>query len=134
MIQLASRWVWLLPVGSGGQNVWGRFDHERPTFDLGLILLLLTAAVVVLAIWLVLPRWGSRFRANGPRALFHELCRAHGLGASSRRLLKRLAAARAMANPAELFVEPGHFEKEDLPPALQSEKLALERLRDQLFN
>jgi hypothetical protein len=115
-------------------NVWGRFDHERPTYDLGQILLILAAAVVVAAMWLLLPRLGGRRRLNSPRALFYELCRAHGLGASSRRLLRRLAAARGMTNPAALFVEPRHFEKDHLPPELQAENLALERLRDQLFN
>jgi hypothetical protein len=133
MMDLLSQWILLLAVSSGGQNVWGRFDHERPTYDVGQILLVLAGVVVVAAIGLVLLRIRGRFRTNSTRALFRELCRAHGLSQSSRRLLKRLAAARGLSNAAELFVEPRHLELDDLPPGLQAAGKRLQILRERLF-
>jgi hypothetical protein len=134
MIEPLSRGIALLSVSSGRWHVWGRFDHERPTYDLGQILLVLFAAVVVAALGLVLLRWCGRFRTNSSGALFRELCRAHALSQSSRRTLKRLASARGLTHSSVLFVEPRHFETSDLPPALRDAKVDLGRLRDQLFN
>ena len=133
MIEPLSRWIALLSVSSGRWQVWGRFDHGRPTYDLGQILLVLCAAVVVAALGLVLLRWCGRFRTNSSGALFRELCHAHGLSQSSRRALKRLAAARRLTNPAALFVEPRDFETSDLPPALRVAEKELQLLRDRLF-
>jgi hypothetical protein len=133
MIELLSRCTSLLSVSSAGQNVWGRFDHQRPTYDLGHILLVFAAALVVAAAGLVLMRLRGSFRTNCTRALFRELCRAHGLSQSGRRLMKRLAAARGLPNPLLLFVEPRHFDLNDLPQGLQPARAELQSLRDQLF-
>ena len=132
MIEPLLSWTSLLSVTSA-QNVWGRFDHQRPTYDVLQILLALTAALVVAAAGLALLRFAGRFRASSPRALFRELCRAHGLDASGRRLLKKLAAARGLSNPSLLFVEPKFFEATDMPAALQSSGTRLQRLHDDLF-
>jgi hypothetical protein len=134
MIEPLSRWIALWSLSYGRWHVWGRFDHERPTYNLGQILLVLCIAVVVAALGLILLRWCGRFLTNNSGALFRELCRAHDLSQSSRRTLKRLAAARGLTHLSVLFVEPGHFETSDLPPALLDAKVNLERLRDQLFN
>ncbi|HEY3395883.1 MAG TPA: hypothetical protein VGK58_24485 [Lacipirellulaceae bacterium] len=133
MTEPLSRWIALLSVSSEGWHVWGRFDHERPTYGLGQILLVLSAAVVAIAIGVVLLRLAGRFRTNSSRAFFREMCRAHGLSPSSRRALLRLAAARGLTNPSLLFVEPRHFETTDLPPALQAAGTELQRLHDRLF-
>ena len=133
MIELFPRWIARLSVSSGRWHVWGRFDHQRPTYDLGQILLVLFAAVVGVALALVLWRWCGRYRTNSSGALFRELCRAHGLSQSSRRTLKRLAAARGLAHPAALFVEPRHFETSDLPPALRVAEKDVQHLRERLF-
>ena len=133
MIEPPSRWIGMLLLSTGGQEVWGRFDHERPTYGLGQILLVLGAAGVVTALGLVFLRLAGRFRTSSSRAFFRELCRAHGLSQSSRRTLKRLAAARGLTNPAVLFVEPRHFEANDVPHAIQGAEDELRRLRDQLF-
>jgi hypothetical protein len=133
MIEQLLQWTLLLSDSSPGQNVWGRFDHQRPTYDLGQILLVIAAALVVAAAGLVLMRLRGRFRTNSTPALFREFCRAHGLGQSGRRLLKRLAAARGLPNPLPLFVEPRHFDVNDLPQGLQPARTELQSLRDQLF-
>ncbi|HJQ81577.1 MAG TPA: hypothetical protein VJ828_16565 [Lacipirellulaceae bacterium] len=133
MTEPLSRWIALLSASSEGWHVWGRFDHERPTYDLWQILLVLCAAVVATALGVVLLRLAGRFRTNSSRAFFRELCRAHGLSPSNRRALLRLAAARGLLNPSLLFVEPRHFETTDLPPALQVVEKELQLLRDRLF-
>lgn len=68
-----------------------------------------------------------------PGRLFHELCRAHGLDASSRRLLRRLASHARLSQPALIFVEPQWFDPAGLPPSLTAEQPHLEQLRARLF-
>jgi hypothetical protein len=133
MIEAISQWIRSPLISTVRQNVWGRFDHQRPVYDLGQILMILAAAAVAAAVGLVFMRLLGRIRTNSPQELFRELCRAHGLTRSSRRLLKQLAAARKLSHPAALFLEPSYFEFSDLPPALQSAKKDLQGLRDRLF-
>jgi hypothetical protein len=133
MTQLFQQCFWLVAATSNGQ-VWGRFDHQRPRYDTGRILTILTLAVLAVTIGLFLVRMRSSFQTESKRGLFLDLCRAHGLNASSRRLLKRLAAARGLKNSATLFVEPRYFDSTDLPQALQSVKADLQRLGDRIFS
>jgi hypothetical protein len=118
-------------------RVWGRFDHQRPADGVDqmiLITALAMLAAVVLLIWLRDGRRPQRhFVSNSAAQLFRELCRAHGLNFSSRRLLKRLAAARGLASPAVLFVEPRHFDAAKLPACLQPAANDLHHLRARLF-
>jgi hypothetical protein len=122
----------LLAASSNGQ-VWGRFDHQPPAYDNGELLTILTLAVLFITVILLLIRVRSIFQTDSKRGLFSELCHAHGLKASSRRLLTRLAAARRLKNPSLLFVEPAHFESSNLPHAMQHAADELQLLRDQIF-
>jgi hypothetical protein len=132
MTQLLPQWFWLLAARSNGQ-VWGRFDHKRPAYDSGQLLMILTFAAIVVTMGLLLVRMRSKFQTDSKRALFSDLCRAHGLNAFSRRLLKRLAAGCGLTDAATLFVEPRHFESNDLPRALQAVKGELQCLRDRIY-
>jgi hypothetical protein len=73
---------------------------------------------------------------DSPPELFRELCRAHGLSWSTRRLLKRLAAEWQMSSPARLFVEPDRFNAACLPAEWQEPENAeqLDRLSKKLFD
>ena len=97
---------------------------------LGLTAVLLAALLV----WhFISSRASGRLPSNNPRTLFRELCRAHHLGASNRRLLMRLAVARGLASPAILFVNPKYFDTEDLPEVFSEKSEQLIQLRRQLF-
>jgi hypothetical protein len=133
MIEAISQWIRLPLFSSVRQNVWGRFDHKQPVYDFGQIFMILAAAALAAAAGLVCMRLLRRIRTDSPQQLFRDLCRAHELTRSSRRLLKQLAVARKLSHPSALFVEPMYFEMSDLPPALQSARSDLQRLRDQLF-
>jgi hypothetical protein len=138
MIQNASSSVSLLAASQEMHRVWGRFDHANPADGTSQLLIVAgIAAIVALSflIWIRSARRPARvFISNGPAKLFRELCRAHGLGYRSRRLLKRLASARNVASPALLFVEPEHFEPSALPASFQSSAQELRQLRAQLFD
>lgn len=122
----------LLTASPNGQ-VWRSFDQARPEYDPDQLLMILTFVAIVVTMGLLLVRMRSQFQTDSKRALFSELCRAHGLNASSRRLLKRLAAARRLSHAATLFVEPQYFDTSDMSPALQAAMDELQRLRDQIF-
>ena len=72
-------------------------------------------------------------RCHNPWKLFRELCQIHNLDRSSQRLLARVAKARRLDQPAQIFLTPGVFEPAGLPPALRDRGDHLLRLRSQLF-
>jgi hypothetical protein len=120
------------------QAVWGRFDHERPGFTLTHLWILLGIAALLASVAVASYRSSRRsrrdFDVDSHAKLFRELCRAHQLPFAGRRLLKRLAAARGIAEPARLFIEPKHFDPVDLPADLLRAAGKIQRIRDRLFH
>ena len=107
--------------------------------DIGPYELLILSSVTVLVVIAMVWRKSSRrrrrdFDYNSPPRLFSELCRAHQLTRSNRRLLKQLAAARNLKSAATLFVEPEYFDLTILPPALKPSAQELRQLRHRLFD
>jgi hypothetical protein len=98
---------------------------------------LLSIVAVLVTVAIVAFRSAQRserdFTNDNPRQLFRELCGAHKLPFASRRLLKRLASARGLAEPALLFVDSGYFETSNLPVDLQRSAAEIRSLRDRLF-
>jgi hypothetical protein len=119
------------------RSVWGRFDHERPRFDATHMWTILSIAALVVGLAVVSYRSSRRarreFDVDSATKLFRELCRAHRLSFGNRQLLKRLAAARSLSDPALLFVEPRHFDITHLPDQLRQSAEQIRRLRDRLF-
>lgn len=68
-----------------------------------------------------------------PGALFRALCRAHQLGRFDRSLLKQLARAHQLEQPALLFVEPARFDTEALGEAFRRQRDRIAGLRARLF-
>jgi hypothetical protein len=132
----AADWIYLLSARQDEFRVWGRFDHGRTTFGPEQMLLsggivLIVAAVLV---WNRFTRRAQRtFTCNSSSRLFRELCRVHRLNGAARRLLKSLAAARGLENPALVFVKPECFEPADLPPQLAASAAELRQLFQRLF-
>lgn len=72
-------------------------------------------------------------RCNDPHKLFRELCLAHKLDRTSRRLLLQLAEAGRFAQPAQVFVTPAAFEAARLPASLRGRTNEVNQLRERLF-
>lgn len=120
-------------------NVWGRFDgqHGAPLFG-GRELTILSGVVAVVVVTLIW-QWIERrrphdFRCNRPNRLFDELCKAHRLDRSSRRLLKQLAESRGLTDAGVLFVEPIHFDTARIPAELANAAKQIRQLRHRLFD
>ncbi len=136
-----TQWLHQLPLLLAARmdlpRVWGRFDHQRPSFDWSQLLLIAGASALAIAAVVVWHRLTGRssknFSLNSPARFFNELSSAHGLRRSSRRLLKRLAAARGLPNPTMLFVEPKHFDSANLPDDLKPSADEVGQLRNRLF-
>jgi hypothetical protein len=129
---------WLIVAGQEYRAVWGRFDHEKPGFTTTHLWTLLSLAALLIATLVVAYRSSRRnkleFTSDSSRRLFRELCRAHRLTWANRRLLRHLAEARQVAQPADLFVDASCFDTMNLPKRLQPSSREIERLRDQLFS
>jgi hypothetical protein len=99
-----------------------------------LLLAAVTLLVIVTVVWQTISTRRRRdFHYDSPPRLFADLCRAHKLNWSSRRLLKHLAAASGLKSPAMLFVEPEHFDMTNVPIALKASAAELRQLRQKLF-
>ena len=70
---------------------------------------------------------------DDPLKLFRQLCAAHKLDFTTRRLLMQLATALEMPQPAALFITPTAFEASKLPPQLRNEAKRIKSLGQQLF-
>ena len=121
------------------QNYFGEWDRlahllEYVSYEL-LILSAVTLLVIVTIAWQIIAQRRKRdFLYNSEPRLFAELCRAHKLSWSNRRLLKQLAAARGLKSSVALFVEPEYFEMANVPPALRASATELRQLRRRLFD
>lgn len=129
-------WI-LLAAREEMHRVWGRFDHEKPALEtthIVIAVVLVSVVVITVIVTLIRQKRESRtFRCDSNIKLFWDLCAAHNLRRRGRRLLKRLAHARGLTNPALLFVEPQHFDAASLPVEWRESASELERIRERLF-
>jgi hypothetical protein len=128
--------AWSLPIAIE----WNALLFARSGFRVGGVSWFVICTLVVLAIvalWM-LARWrrgeSTGSVRNSPRALFYELCRVHALASAERQLLWALAEGRQFAQPSQVFVDPGAFDDDRMPPALSGRRSELARLRDRLFD
>lgn len=98
------------------------------------VLFLASFAALVWLMARLARRHDKRGSYNNPGALFRSLCKLHQLDRTQRKLLTRLAQARRLEQPAALFLEPLHFETEDLSPPWQAQAATLRGLRCVLFS
>jgi hypothetical protein len=94
----------------------------------GLVIGLVSAAMVIAN------RVAHHRRYKSPSALFHGLCRLHGLDAASRRLLKQVVRFHRLPHPARLFIEPKWLDPANLGASFQSQAGQLQELRGRLFS
>jgi hypothetical protein len=112
------------------------FRTKRATFQYSDLIAWIIVAALLIAALAFLARVVARREKqtfSSPRALFRELCKAHDLDLASRRLLRRLARAAAIRQPARLFLEPQRFEPTALSADLRAQWPAIEALRAKLF-
>lgn len=72
-------------------------------------------------------------RCNDPEKLFRELCQTHELEKDDRLLLRQLAEACGLAQPALVFLQPEAFTRGELPEALQPRAAQLNELQRRIF-
>jgi hypothetical protein len=138
MMRLANLGFLLFASRQEMHRVWGRFDNERPGISSSQWMILIGVVVLVLLagmVWRIAKQRSARtFSSDSCAKLFRELCAAHGFRRASRRLLKRLAEARGVSNPAMLFIEPQHFDATSLPVELKSSSKELRQIGEMLFD
>jgi hypothetical protein len=117
-------------------NMGRNFREAGERFQWSSVLLVVAIiALVALTVWLLV-RYVNFRETRGfhnPKRLFQELCAAHGLNRHRRNLIARLAAAHQLEYPAALFLAPERFDVAQLDASWQSQRAALEELRDAIF-
>ena len=122
-----SRWQHL---GDGLHRGRGRTD----LVDMWpLAVVLAVAAIVVTVIVKLRKRNDMSQPCNDPDKLFRELSLAHHLDHGRQKLLRQLAEAFQVHQPAEVFLQPALFQVEQLPEHLRDQSESIEELRKQLF-
>ena len=125
------------PILFGAKNLGAAGRRSYSGVDAGAMLVwLLLAAVVIAAVCgaiYLATRCANYWRYRSPAALFLGLCGVHGLGSGDRRLLKQLARAHKLSDPARLFIEPAYLAPNRLPGSLRARTAAVATLRNRLF-
>ena len=117
-------------------NLGGGFRGERETPDWVTFLLVIAVLLAALGgVWLVSRRISMKEsgRYHNHRGLFRELCRAHQLGWSDRRLLLVAARQQGIAVPARMFLDPDRFEPERLKDLKAEQRGRVAELHETLF-
>ena len=126
----------LLAAGNKGSRQFGSRNQvqETPLNLMALVAVLGGMVALVFVAW-AFSAWQKRREGrvlNSPRALFRELCGAHGLIRADRDLLYEIAQWHEIADPVQLFVEPQRFHAAEMHTALDCESEARE-LHSRLF-
>ena len=127
----------LLAQYSKWQRLGDGLHRSKPRAELSdLLPIVIIMGIIALAIAVgvqLYKRHDYSKPCDDPRKLFRQLCSAHKLNFSSRRLLLQLASALEMQHPATVFVTPSAFRVSELPPKLQAQQAALQALAKKLF-
>ncbi len=138
-IELAQSAAWLA-LGQDKERISHMAEHFQ---DRGasvsateVVVFFAVVALLCIVLWrvarMVAMRDGrSYFSTNG---LFKQLCQQHDLDWPSCQLLRRLARARRLDNPAQLFLEPDWFDAVEIPVPLQPFRPQLEQIKQRLFD
>ena len=120
-------------VRSLGAGVRGRNDGLDA---MGVAMLLATLIAIGVLIWALVTRMNrhsGRERFHDPRGLFKELCKAHELKHTSRKLLSAIAKHQGLRQPARIFLEPARLEEANTGPIGKEQGALLAQLRFQLY-
>ena len=83
---------------------------------------------------LLFQQWQSQM-AQHPNSLWKEICEAHGLTHSQRRLLQALAAKLGAKQPSMFAVNPELLDRASTEPTLTDQQIEqLQSIRQQLFH
>ena len=93
------------------------------------------AVVVILVVWRVVQAVAIRDGRSytSPKRLFRDLCRLHGLDWPNRRLLRQIAKANRLDQPAHVFLQPALFDTAQLKPPLKPFAKQIRALGKKLF-
>jgi len=117
-------------LGDGIHRGRGRMDLME---FLPVAIFLGVVAVVITVVVQFRKRNDMSLACDDPHKLFRELSQAHELDRASQKLLRRLAEALQLTQPAEVFLQPAFFQADQIPQELRGESAELQLLRERLF-
>ncbi len=125
----------LLAENSRFAHMGNRVKDSKTDLDLTGLFAVLGGLLVLVVLGWGISYWRARRESrvvNSPRALFRELCSAHGMSRAERDLLHEIAQWHNLADPVQLFIEPERFQPAEMHEALNCEAEATE-LQNRLF-
>lgn len=129
----------LLAVEKGVfQRLGDKFRFENAQLDgSDLLVAIVVIGVGLATVWLLATYMRRSERpkiVDNPRKLFQELCKLHRLERHEAALLRAVAEAVPLENPALLFVDPGLLDAAILDARWADESAELARYRELFFN
>ncbi len=114
-----------------------RFSSGGTEASVTTLLILLGVLVAGgLAFWMIAQvmaqREGQSF--DSPRRLFNDLCKIHQLDWRQRFRLRRLARARRLMTPSQLFLDPAFFNRDKLDERWEPHAVQLAELQQRIFH
>ena len=126
----------LLAQSEGFQHMSKRFQRGGAAFDwkeAAIAAMLILGPIVLILVLATVQRWRSQRRRHSPQALFAELCRAHGLDRSDRRVLRRVARRLQLPQPSLLFLDAQLLDGGGANAETGARQEDLTRIRQRLF-
>ncbi len=117
-------------------DMGSRFQNSADKSRIGQLLILVGVLIAVGVVVAYVARRYTRNQRRGytsPRALFYELCEAHKLTRSQRKLLRQVSRFLRLRQPALLFVEPDCFDTNRLSELIKERSDELAQLHEKLF-
>jgi hypothetical protein len=114
------------------------FRGERAKVDYTDVLLVIAATIAAVIVFWLLARFAAlregRGPVNNPKLLFNQLCQAHGLSRSQRRLLMQLGDQAQLTPAPAIFLRPELFDRALADPQFGPLHGDLATLRRRLFS
>lgn len=106
------------------ENMGRTFNGGGSNTNIQTVLIVLVSLAILIAAGYFVFKWIKLREERGyhsPRRLLHELCRAHGLSAAQRQLLRDIATWHRLPNVLQIFIEPQLLQSPAMISALGSE-------------
>jgi hypothetical protein len=139
IVQNSSFWPFLFADRTALLREMGsEFRGERARMDFTEVLMVIAATIAAVVVFWLLARFAAlregRGTVNDPKLLFRQLCQAHGLSRTQRRLLQQVSEQAEVSPAPAIFLRPEVVDSALADPQFAPFHADLAALRRRLFS